>query len=76
MVCNCPRSCRLTNLLVIPRVRRTRSNPSTPPKPLCGHVQPVFKFSTTTLTNVSHVGMPDAWDFPWVGINWGPSPLL
>ena len=32
--------------------------------------QPVFKFSTTTLPGLSHVGMPDAWDFPWVTVNW------
>ncbi len=32
--------------------------------------QPVFKFSTTTLTGLSHLGMPDAWDFPWVYVDW------
>ncbi len=32
--------------------------------------QPVFKFSTTLLPNLTHVGLPDAWAFPWVNVTW------
>ncbi len=37
--------------------------------------QPVFAFSNTTLTGIAHLGMPDAWHFPWVAVSWGPTPL-
>jgi hypothetical protein len=32
--------------------------------------QPVFAFSNTTLVNISHVGMPDVWNFPWITVTW------
>jgi len=31
---------------------------------------PVFVWSTSPFANVSHVGHPDRWNFPWVVVDW------
>ena len=32
--------------------------------------QPVFQWSTSPFSNVTHLGMPDRWDFDAVTIHW------
>jgi hypothetical protein len=32
--------------------------------------QPVFAFSNTTVGDIPHTGMPNAWAFPWVRMAW------
>jgi len=32
--------------------------------------QPVFAFSNTTVGDIPHAGMPNAWAFPWVRMAW------
>jgi hypothetical protein len=32
--------------------------------------QPVFQFSTSNFTDVTRLGIPDRWEFPWMTISW------
>jgi hypothetical protein len=32
--------------------------------------QPTFVFSESDYNSVSHIGLPDRWDFPWVHFEW------
>ena len=34
--------------------------------------QPVFQFSTSLFANLTHVGVPDRFDFPWQLMEWAP----
>jgi len=33
--------------------------------------QPVFEWSASPFANLSHIGMPDRWQFDWVDVVWG-----